>query len=111
MILSAKVLDPSVCRRSMTCEGCGISYSNKHYQLFFDEMKIVYFSLNEKHRKKITICNSCLLSLASMTCLKYDLSSVNIIINNGGKIETIKIDVSNHVNEEEKLSDILNKVH
>ena len=111
MILSAKVLNPSVCRSGVACKGCGISYSNKHYQLFFDVRKIVYLSLNEKNGRKIRICNSCLLSLASMACLKYDLSSVNIVINNGGKIETIKVDISNHASEEEKLYDILNKVH
>jgi len=60
--------------------------------------------------KQMKICDSCLVSLASMTCAKYDLPYITIIIKGTKKTKQINIDYTEDKLFETELIKVFNKI-
>ncbi len=60
--------------------------------------------------KQIKICDSCLVSLASMTCAKYDLPYISIIIKGEENTKQINIEYSKDPEFEQELIKIFKKI-
>ena len=60
--------------------------------------------------KQMKICDSCLVSLASMTCAKYDLPYITIIIKGEGNTKQINIEYSGDKSFEEELLKVFSKI-
>jgi hypothetical protein len=60
--------------------------------------------------KQMKICDSCLVSLASMTCAKYDLPYISIIIKGEENTKQINIEYSKDPEFEQELIKIFKKI-
>jgi hypothetical protein len=60
--------------------------------------------------KLMKICDSCLVSLASMTCAKYDLPYITIIIKGTENTKQINIEYSKDPEFEQELIKIFKKI-
>lgn len=60
--------------------------------------------------KQIKICDCCLVGLASMTCAKYDLPYISIIIKGERNTEQINIEYSEDKLFEEELLKVFKQV-
>jgi hypothetical protein len=108
--LNVTVVNPKTCRKKICCEGCELSYSKQDYLLFFTVRKLVYFNMLAEDGKQIKICDSCLVSLASMTCAKYDLPYISIIIKGEENTKQINIEYSKDPEFEQELIKIFKKI-
>lgn len=61
--------------------------------------------------KQMKICDSCLVSLASMTCAKYDLPYITIIIKGEENTKQINIEYSGDKSFEQELLKVFNKIN
>ncbi len=104
------VVNPRTCRKKVCCEGCELSYSKQDYLLFYTVKKLVYFNLLAEDGKQMKICDSCLVSLASMTCAKYDLPYITIIIKGTKNTKQINIDYTEDKSFEDELMKIFTKI-
>jgi hypothetical protein len=104
------VVNPKTCRKKVCCEGCELSYSKEDYLLFFNVRKLVYFNMIAEDGKQMKICDSCLVSLASMTCAKYDLPYISIIIKGEENTKQINIEYSKDPEFEQELIKIFKKI-
>jgi len=60
--------------------------------------------------KQMKICDSCLVSLASMTCAKYDLPYITIIIKGTKNTKQINIDYTEDKLFETELIKVFSKI-
>jgi hypothetical protein len=60
--------------------------------------------------KLMKICDSCLVSLASMTCAKYDLPYITIIIKGTENTKQINIEYSKDPEFEKELIKVFKKI-
>jgi hypothetical protein len=60
--------------------------------------------------KLMKICDSCLVSLASMTCAKYDLPYITIIIKGTENTKQINIEYSKDPEFEQELIKVFKKI-
>lgn len=104
------VVNPKTCRKKVCCEGCELSYSKEDYLLFFNVRKLVYFNMIAEDSKQIKICDCCLVTLASMTCAKYDLPYISIIIKGEENTKQINIEYSEDKLFEEELLKVFKQV-
>ena len=105
------VVNPKTCRKKIRCEGCELAYSKEDYLLFFTVRKLVYFNMIAEDGKQMKICDSCLVGLASMTCAKYDLPYINIIIKGEENTKQINIEYSEDKLFEKELLKVFNKIN
>ncbi len=108
--LQVTVVNPRSCRKRICCEGCELAYSKQDYLLFFTLRKLVYFNMLAEDGKLMKICDSCLVSLASMTCAKYDLPYITIIIKGTENTKQINIEYSKDPEFEQELIKIFKKI-
>ena len=109
--LNVTVVNPKTCRKRICCEGCELSYNKEDYLLFFKARKLVYFNMIAEDGKQMKICDSCLVSLASMTCAKYDLPYISIIIKGEENTKQINIEYSGDKSFEQELLKVFNKIN
>jgi hypothetical protein len=108
--LNVTVVNPKTCRKRICCEGCELSYNKEDYLLFFKARKLVYFNMIAEDSKQIKICDCCLVALASMTCAKYDLPYISIIIKGEENTKQINIEYSEDKLFEEELLKVFKQV-
>ena len=108
--LNVTVVNPKNCRKRICCEGCELSYSKQDYLLFFTVRKLVYFNMIAEDGKQMKICDCCLVGLASMTCAKYDLPYISIIIKGEENTKQINIQYSEDKLFEEELLKVFKQV-
>jgi hypothetical protein len=108
--LNVTVVNPKTCRKRICCEGCELSYNKEDYLLFFKARKLVYFNMIAEDEKQIKICDCCLVALASMTCAKYDLPYISIIIKGEENTKQINIEYSEDKLFEEELLKVFKQV-
>lgn len=108
--LNVTVVNPKNCRKRICCEGCELSYSKEDYLLFFIVRKLVYFNMIAEDGKQMKICDCCLVALASMTCAKYDLPYISIIIKGEENTKQINIEYSEDKLFETELIKVFNKI-
>ena len=104
------VVNPKTCRKKVCCEGCELSYNKEDYLLFFNVRKLVYFNTIAEDGKQMKICDSCLVALASMTCAKYDLPYITIIIKGEENTKQINIEYTEDKLFEEELMKVFKKI-
>ncbi len=104
------VVNPKTCRKKICCEGCELSYSKEDYSLFFTVRKLVYFNMIAEDGKQMKICDSCLVGLASMTCAKYDLPYITIIIKGEENTKQINIEYTEDKLFEKELMKVFKKI-
>ena len=109
--LNVTVVNPKNCRKRICCEGCELSYSKQDYLLFFTVRKLVYFNMIAEDGKQMKICDCCLVGLASMTCAKYDLPYISIIIKGEENTKQINIEYSEDKLFEQELLKVFNKIN
>ena len=109
--LNVTVVNPKNCRKRICCEGCELSYSKQDYLLFFTVRKLVYFNMIAEDGKQMKICDCCLVALASMTCAKYDLPYISIIIKGEENTKQINIEYSEDKLFEQELLKVFNKIN
>jgi hypothetical protein len=108
--LNVTVVNPKTCRKRICCEGCELSYNKEDYLLFFKARKLVYFNMIAEDSKQIKICDCCLVALALMTCAKYDLPYISIIIKGEENTKQINIEYSEDKLFEEELLKVFKQV-
>ncbi len=108
--LQVTVVNPRSCRKRICCEDCELAYSKQDYLLFFTLHKLVYFNMLAEDGKLMKICDSCLVSLASMTCAKYDLPYITIIIKGTENTKQINIDYTKDHEFEKELIKVFKKI-
>ena len=108
--LNVTVVNPKTCRKRICCEGCEMSYSKEDYLLFFKSRKLVYFNMIAEDSQQIKICDCCLVTLASMTCAKYDLPYISIIIKGEENTKQINIEYRQDKLFEEELLKVFKQV-
>lgn len=106
----AIVVDPNTSRKKICCEGCELSYSKEDYLLFFTARKLIYFNMIAEDGKQMKICDGCLVALASMTCAKYDLPYISIIIKGEENTKQINIEYRQDKLFEEELLKVFKQV-
>ena len=104
------IVDPNTSRKKICCEGCELSYSKEDYLLFFTARKLIYFNMIAEDGKQMKICDGCLVALASMTCAKYDLPYITIVIKSEQNTKQINIDYSGDKYFEEELLKVFSKI-
>lgn len=82
-VFLAKVSTPTLTKRKISCKCCDISYDGVEYGILMSYEKIVYFDFFVNDKKKIKVCNDCLLFYSSFLCNKHKIDKLKILIDDG----------------------------
>ena len=59
-MIDVRVIRSYRVKNAIKCEGCGLSYSKKHYEILFKSKKLVYFDVtSDQDDESEIICHDC----------------------------------------------------
>tara|TARA_R100000808_G_C2111595_1_gene125490 strand:+ start:666 stop:1049 length:384 start_codon:yes stop_codon:yes gene_type:complete len=83
MMLIAELIYPDSLKESqITCDECGIGYSNEDYSILFNSFKLAYFKVfsDELPVAKVVLCHECLFDFALDCTSNEETENINFKI-------------------------------